>query len=394
MKTIAIEVQSNSIKYVNKRRVLHYIQDMQGNSRSDISKILKISKPTISNIVDELLAEGWIREKKSEKASTAGGRKPYHIYFNQNAYYLVGIDIGGTSVEIAVMNLAGKLLDKTIFETQKHVKSLVSTIANNVIDLIKNCGLEISQVYGVGIGVPGITDVEKGVVVDAPSIGWKNMPLKMQLESLLPFPVYIDNDVNVAVLGERWKGAGKSHTNFLMITLGTGIGCGVIINGDLYRGASYAAGEIGYMVTDKDSAEKKYDQTFTGYGFLDSHVGGPSITRRMLNYLGDSNNEDWSAKRIFEMAIDGDKKAFEIVNESISHLSFALINVISILNPEKIVLGGGISKSMDYFLPYLSTTMKKHLPIETEVVITDVEDVSLIGAGYLLLREHDSILKV
>ncbi len=376
---------------------MHYIKKNHGHSRSDIAKALQISKPTISNIVDELLEQGWVQEKESERASSSGGRKPYHVYFNQDAYYIIGIDIGGTSIEIAVMNLFGTIIDKTDLDTQKHIDhNIVTVIAATVNELLEKIDIDSSKIYGIGVGVPGITDVENGIVVDAPSLRWKNKPLKMELESLLPCPVYIDNDVNVAALGEQWKGTGELNRNFLMITLGTGIGCGLIINGELYRGSSYAAGEIGYMITDKETAEKSYDQTFTGYGFLDSHVGGPSITKRMLNHLGESNNNttDFSAKRIFQMANEGDEDALEIINESLSHLAFALINVISIINPGLIVLGGGISKSMNAYLSKLTTIIEKHLPIQTEVVITNVEDVSLLGAGYLLLKEHESILKV
>ncbi|WP_255695113.1 ROK family transcriptional regulator [Virgibacillus salidurans] len=383
------------MKDLNKRKIIHYIQRNQGSSRSDISKALFISKPTVSNFVDELLSEGWVSEKESEKGSSSGGRKPYQVFFNQDAYYLVGVDIGGTSIEMAVMNLAGEIINKTAFETQLYVGSqLIAVIADNVTNLIQNSNLENDQIFGVGIGVPGITNVNDGIVMDAPSIGWKNIPLQSHLEELLPFPVYLDNDVNVAALGELWKGVGKTNYNFLMITLGTGIGCGLIINGQLYRGSSYAAGEIGYMVTDKDSAEKKYEHTFTGYGFLDNHVGGPSITRRMLNYLGETEESEWTAKKIFQMANQRDETALEILNEPLSHLSFGLINVISLLNPERIVLGGRISKSMNQFLPYLSTTIEKHIPIQTELETTGVKDVSLLGAGYLLLKEHDSILKM
>jgi glucokinase len=291
--------------------------------------------------------------------------------------------------------LDGELKDKIAFETQPYVDTqLIPLIADKIKEIIKSNQLEDEQVFGVGVGVPGITNVEDGVVKDAPSVGWRDVPLKSQLEEFLPYPVYIENDVNVAALGELWKGTGKSNLNFLMITLGTGIGCGVILNGQLYRGHTYSAGEIGYMVTDKETAEKKYDHTFKGYGFLDNHVGGPSITRRMLNYLNETDDNEWSAKKIFQMAKNKDETALEILKEPLSHLSFALINAVSLLNPERIVLGGGISKSMEQFLPYLSSTIEKHIPIETKVEITNVKDVSLLGAGYLLLKEHDSIHKV
>lgn len=390
------QVRSNNIKEFNRRKIIHYIKDNPGISRADISKALSISKPTVSGVVDELLEDGWIREKESAKASSSGGRKPYSIYFNQEMYYLISVDIGGTSVEIAIMDLEGKIKSKLAFETQPFAgDQLIPEIADRIKQLIRDHNLENNQIFGVGVGVPGITDVGNGVVVDAPSVNWKNISLQSKLEEFLPFPIYIDNDVNVAALGELWKGAGKADRNLLIITLGTGIGCGLIINGQLYRGSSYSAGEIGYMVTDKKTAEKKYDYTFSGYGFLDNHVGGPSIARRMVSKSNESQGErgEWTAKKVFEMAGSKDEKAVEIINETLSHIAFALINVISIINPERIVLAGGISQSMNQYLPYLSSTIEKHVPVETELEITTVADVSLLGAGYLLLKEHESILK-
>ncbi|MFD1608227.1 ROK family transcriptional regulator [Oceanobacillus luteolus] len=390
-------MHGNTTKQLNKRKVLHYIQNNEGHSRSDIASALKISKPTVSNIVDELLEEGWIREKESEKASSSGGRKPFQISFNENATYIVGIDIGGTSVEIAILNLSGDVLGKTNLDTQANVDNdLIKQIADRVHHLLDESEFEMKQIMGVGIGVPGITDVDNGIVLDAPTVNWRDVPLKAEMEKLLHCPVYVDNDVNVAALGEWWKGAGKTDDNFLMITLGSGVGCGLIINGDLYRGATYAAGEIGYMVTDKNAAEKEYDQTFPGYGFLDSHVGGPSITKRMLRHLGEAEEktEEWSAEKIFEMAMDGDATAKKVIEDFLSHLSYGLINVITIINPQQVILGGGVSRSLDHFLPHIIETIQKHLPIHTNISVTKVEDVSLIGAGYLLLKEHDSILKV
>ncbi|MBS4208005.1 ROK family protein [Bacillus sp. FJAT-50079] len=343
------------------------------------------------------MEEGWIKERESTRASSLGGRKPFHIYFNHNAKFIVGVDIGGTTVEIAVMNLDGKVKGKTSFDTQSHLSpTFVQALSNYMMTLITTSGLEVEQIIGAGVGVPGITAVDDGIVFDAPSLGWKQYPLKEKLEKLLPFPVYIDNDVNVAVLGEKWKGAGKTKDNVLLITLGTGVGCGMIINGRLYRGSSFAAGEIGYVITDKNAAEKAYKSVFSGYGFLDSHVGGPSITERMLNRLGDHelDEKNWTAEAIFQLAKNGDKLALEVVNDALSHLAFALINVIAIVNPECVVLGGGISKSIDYFLPNILATIDKHVPMNTEITITQLEDVSLLGAAFLLLSEHDSILKV
>lgn len=383
------------MKYINKKNVLHYIQNNEGHSRTNIATALSMSKPTISKLVDELISEGWVTEQESDQSSSLGGRRPYLLCFNSNAKYIFGVDIGGTTVEIALMNLNGQIMHKTSFPSQENLNNLVVKIEKMINKMLYTHNIELDKILGMGIGVPGITDVNHGVVFDAPSLGWKQYPLQSKMEKLFPFPVYIDNDVNVAVLGEQWKGAGKNKTNILQITLGTGIGCGMIINGQLYRGSSFAAGEIGYMITDKNVAEKSYDTIFSGYGFLDSHVGGPSITKRMLKKLNKSDQyaKDWSAKRIFKLAEEGDKLCQEVIQDALSHLTFGLINLITIVNPECVILGGGISRSLHRYLDQIKEKIEKHLPVKTEVTITQLENVALKGAGYLFLSEHDSILK-
>lgn len=393
----SIQADPQYIKLINKKQVLHYVERHEGKSRAQIAKALSISKPTASKLVDELLEESWVTEIQSTKKNTMGGRKPFQIYFNCNAKFIAGIDIGGTTVEIALVNLQGEIVGKTFFPTQEYLMDgLIKKISEDVFNLITEQKVDQSQILGVGIGVPGMTDVQKGVVIDAPSLKWKQYPLKEKMKGLLPFPIYIDNDVNVAALGEHWKGAGQNKENILQITLGTGVGCGLIINNQLYRGATFAAGEIGYMVTDKHAAEKSYHTAFSGYGFLDSHVGGPSITERMLETLGEEsrNKEEYSAKKVFEMALNGDDTSLKVVNDVLSHIAFSLINVITIINPECVVLGGGISKSLHHFLPMIRDTIAKHVPIDTEVVITEHANISLLGSAFLVLSEHESILKM
>jgi glucokinase len=237
-------------------------------------------------------------------------------------------------------------------------------------------------------------------VLEAPSLGWVNFELRQELETQLDLPVYIDNDVNIAVLGEQWKGKAKDAEHVILITLGTGVGCGIIVNGQLYRGATFAAGEIGYMVTDKNEANEEYDHIFQGYGFLDSHVGGPSIVKRMqrkFNEVGNKdhplNNKKLSAKLIFQYAKENDSAALQVIDETIDHIGFALVNVICIFNPQCVILGGGISKSGDWFLPKLQKVIEKQLPLKTDIFITKLDRLSLLGAGALCLREHESLLK-
>lgn len=382
---------------MNKKKILQYIKSVEGQSRAAISKALKISKPTVSSLVDELLQEGWITERESPFAGASGGRKPFLLYFNRHAQYIIGVDIGGTSTDIAVMNIAGDILAIKQLSTQTYLKSDVTQYLTDEIHmLLQNPGVEVDQVMAVGVGVPGITDVKRGIVFEAPSLGWKDYALRDLLSEKLSLPVYVDNDVNIAVLGEQWKGVAKDKKNVILITLGTGVGCGIILNGQLYRGSSYAAGEIGYMVTDKNRAEQSFEPTISGYGFLESHVGGPAIVQSFKAQLPEHSpliQNDWTAKQVFRAAREGNPLALNVVDEAISHVAYALVNVISLFNPECVVLGGGISNSGRWFLPKIRQVIERQLPHQTEVLITELEHVALIGAASLCLREHESLLK-
>lgn len=214
------------------------------------TNFINISKPTISNLVDELLNEGWIYEVEG---STSGGRRPINLIFNKESHYLVGVDIGGTLIEMAIMNLEGDTIIHSSMNTQEFLKQgLVLVISRRIKEMILKVDIDPEKIMAIGVGAPGITDVNKDVVIEAPSLGWIHYPLKEEMKKHLPFPIYVENDVNVAVLGEQWKGVVRDKCNVILMTLGTGVGCGIIVNGQLYHGSNYAAGEIGYMVKDKE----------------------------------------------------------------------------------------------------------------------------------------------
>ncbi|WP_096190391.1 ROK family transcriptional regulator [Evansella halocellulosilytica] len=390
----------NYLKYLNKKKVLHYLKQHANISRSEIASALSISKPTVSSLVDELIEEQWVVEKESDVSTSLGGRKPIHLSFNRDARYIVGVDIGGTTVEIGIVNINGDVLATDSFETQAALKdSLVRTICTVFKKLMKRLHIDEKKFLAIGVGAPGMTDADNGIVIDAPSLSWINFPLKQKLEDALNIPVYVDNDVNVGVLGEQWKGKAKNSKHVILITLGTGVGCGIIMNGMLYRGSAFAAGEIGYMVTDKERAKEDYDDIYLGYGFLDSHVGGPAIAKRMKKKLTDIQhhslkNSVFTAKQVFEYAKANDPAAIEVIQEALEHLAFALLNVICIFNPQYVILAGGISKSGHWFLPKIQEILANHLPVQTEIFITETEHVTIIGAAALCLREHESILQV
>jgi glucokinase len=391
-------------KMVNKKRILQCIQENAPISRAEIASKTKISKPTVSQLVEELLQENWIIEKGTGEASSQGGRRPIQLYFNREAAFVIGADIGGTKVKTIICDLAGNIIQSSSFATAQYLqKGLVRKIAAEVGRLIEKANIQKEKVLGMGVGVPGIADPESGIVVEAPSLNWVRYPFSAEVKKYFDFPVFLDNDVNMAALGEQWLGNAQNKENLLFIAVGTGIGCGIIIHNKLYRGTSNAAGEIGYMVTDKNEIKTAFTPAFHRYGYLESVAGGNAIGDRFTKAVRalprhplyeQAGKKELSGETAFSYAKKGDQTAEKIVLEAIEHLAYGLINAACLLNPEAIIMGGGVLKSYDYILPKLRHMMDPYLPSSVELTVSKLGDnAGVLGAAALFLREHESIVK-
>lgn len=372
-------------KTFNRRNVLNCIVEERALTRSDISKKLSLSKPTVSLIVKELLDEGWICETGSGDASVGGGRKPVQLAFNAKRSYLIGIDIGGTSVTLGLTDLNGEVCAHREFPTQQHLHSnLFKEIERCVDSMRSQLQLEDADILGLGVGVPGITNVEEGLVIEAPALEWKHFPVREKLQETFDFPIYVDNDVNSVLLGEHWKGAASDKSNLIYIAIGTGIGSGIIINGDLYRGSNYSAGEMGYVVTDRENVEK-YKPVYEGYGYLEGVASGSAISHHLSSRLGRAV----TAKEAFELYEKHDADAVSVIDLAIDNLGIGIANYVSLFDPEVVILGGGVSKSFQLISEQLIDIIRQHTPQRCEVVQTTLgEEAGIIGAVALFLKEH------
>lgn len=394
----------NSSKYINKRNIINCLRKNEDHyySRAYLAKALELSKPTVSILVEELISEGWIKEKQGGNSTPLGGRKPIHLEFNAKVKYLIGVDIGGTNTEVGIFDLNGEILSKDKILTQNELEiDFISRLVNLIKNLLNSHDLEGENIYGMGIGVPGITDKDKGIVQDAPSLGWKNYHLKEKLETFFSFPIYIDNDVNVALMGEKWKGKFKNKNNGVLLTLGTGIGCGIMIHGQIYHGTNFAAGEVGFMITDQNP-DQTVGTVYEGYGFLDNQVGGPALLKKynqkvMLqnkSNTGECLKEAASPEEIFDLAFQGSTIALEMVNGYINHLSIAILNIVTLLNPEVVIIGGGISGSIKKYIPGIETYINGKLPVKTHIECTLISYVSILGAASLCLKNDELFVQV
>jgi glucokinase len=352
------------MRLVNRSVILEIIRQNNAISRSEISRTVGLSIPTVMRIVSELISDGLVRE--SGNTRTSNGRPSSLLEYNKNGYAVIGVDVGGTNVYGALANIGGKIIGEVRkpqhCTTAEESLTLVIELIQSLVDLSLHEG---QRLLGIAVGAPGITHSQEGIVEWAPSLNWRDFPLKSSLEEHFHLPVIVENDVNLAVLGEQWFGAGKGVKNMVLITIGTGVGAGMIIDGCLYRGYSESAGEVGYLVSSKSSLGKRY----TGFGALEEMVSGVNIAKQgrviLAGQLPADQLEELTAEDVFNAARKGETWACQIIDETVDYLSMALINIATIVDPELIILGGGVANSADMLIPPILKKIEgviQHLP--------------------------------
>ncbi len=351
------------IKVMNRNTVLSLIVKEKSISRAMISTLTNLSKSTVSSIVEELIGENIIREKGEGLSTKLGGRKPIELVFNPSAGYIAGIDIGATKSICVISDLAGEILLKEVIQIKNCDDC---NYLNQIIQIVKEMTAKLNiedMLIGIGVGIPGTTDIENGIARFVPKLNWVDYPIRDVLEKEFGLDVFIDNDVNMAVFGEKWLGVGKEYNNFVFISIGDGIGSGIIIDNKIYRGHNYTAGEIGYLVLSKDALEtERY--TPDAYGYFESVASGSAIERKI----------GISCKEVFEKASRNDIECIEAVNEMTEYLSMGIANIVSVLSPQAVIIGGGVSRAGLGLLLSIRKEVSRLTPIRTEIVLSELEE--------------------
>ncbi|WP_025721800.1 ROK family glucokinase [Paenibacillus polymyxa] len=309
----------------------------------------------------------------------------------------VGVDLGGTAIKVGICNENGQLLHtyEGPTETDKGVDVVIGNIEKYVRHIVDQSPYEWDQLKGVGAGVAGFTNVREGIIVLAPNIGFRDVPIRALLEERIGKPVKIDNDANVAALGEAWAGAGKGIENCVCYTLGTGVGGGIIINGKIYQGFSGMAGEIGHIsvVPDLEAIQCGCGKM----GCLETVSSATGIIRMAKDAVerGDRTSlaleDQIAAKEVFDAAKAGDEVALRIVNRAAFYLGKSMAAVAAVLNPELFIIGGGVSKAGDFLFEEMRRVYTKLAPEPLQKGVSIVpavlgNDAGIVGAAGLLLR--------
>jgi glucokinase len=268
--------------------------------------------------------------------------------------YLIGIDLGGTNLKIGLFDYKLKIKDKKLLNTRKFrtKERLVKIISDSVVDIIRKNKLERKDVLGVGLGLPGPIDFKRGLVHFFPNIpGWREVPLKGILTKRLNLAIFIDNDANLMALAEHRIGAARNYRNAVCITLGTGIGGGIIIEDRLYRGSNFSAGELGHIPINEDGPNCNCG----GIACIESYIGN----RRIINQARKMFDRQISLEQLSQLAEKKNRLACQIWQGIGRKLGIALVGVINLLNPDAIVIGGGVANAGSVLFESVRTTIKK-----------------------------------
>ena len=313
---------------------------------------------------------------------------------------VIGVDLGGTNLRTAIVGSDGEILDKHK-EATRAVDGWMRVVARLVDNI--NRQLEIgaqrgSKVFAVGVGAPGVILVDKGIVVKSPNFpDWNNLPLKAELEKALNIPVFIENDANAAALGEKWRGAGQNIRSMIHLTLGTGVGGGIILDNKIWHGADGMAGEIGHMTLIPDGRQCSCGNT----GCLEMYASARGIVQSYQEELEKQKLhkaealKEVTSEKVYQAAREGDAVARRVMKDMGRMLGIGIASLINIFNPERVVIGGGVKDAWPLFIGATHEEIMKRafqVPAErTEIVPSSLgDDAGMVGAAAVALEHQNA----
>ncbi|HEY4391061.1 MAG TPA: ROK family protein [Paenibacillus sp.] len=336
------------IKKMNKTIVLNTIRQQQPLSRADISSVIGLNKATVSSLVSELIESQLVSEIGPGESS--GGRKPTLLLFNRSAGFAIGVDIRVNDLLAVLVDMEGNVIrEKTVSLEDYSLDKVLDQIRKTIRGLMRRLPASPYGVVGIGIGVPGLVD-EKSRVISAPNLGWDNVDLYEALSSEFGSNIHIDNEANAGAIGEKLYGAGRDSKDLIYLSIGIGIGSGIIVGGDLYRGTSNFSGEVGHMTVAENGPLCRCGNR------------GCWETLASEKALLDQAGALWqdhtpSLEDILKEAEQGNDQVLALLERIGSQLGVGLANLVNILNPEFIVIGNRLSLAGDYLRQAMLSTL-------------------------------------
>jgi predicted NBD/HSP70 family sugar kinase len=377
-------VSKDLMRQMNRSLVLNTIRLEGPISRAQIARGTGLSAATVSGLVSELLDDDLILER--EEGDSSGGRRPVLLSLNPSGGYVMGIKLMEDHLIAALTNLEANVVDSmNVPFNSMEPEEVVQAVADGVEHLLAKNQIPPTKLFGIGVGLAGIVEQETGILRLSPIFGWQGLPFGKMVQNKLQVPVYIDNDVNTVTLTEKWFGMARDIDHFLTVTIGRGVGLGIVANGRLYRGKG-GAGEFGHVVVDPEG-----DLCSCGKrGCLETFVSDPSLLKRARadRSLG---KQVQSIDDLRKLAREGNPSAKTVYALAGEMLGRGIANLINVFDPQMIILTGEGVKARDLFVETMFTAVKSHtmpgMGKDTVVHIDELEDLAWArGAAGLVLR--------
>jgi len=393
LKTASAELQSK----INTSIIFNYINSNAPISRKLISEDLKISKPSVSRIVERLIKNNYVIE--TEKIKTKSGKRPTLLEINDKNGYVIGIDLGKEKLKISLTNLNGKIIEKyrsfKISNNKNIDKKLIIEIRNILNKRNQKNNLKKNILKAICVGVPANISLETGKIINAPLYGnWKDINLKEILVKEFKVPVFIENDVNLSALGEKHYGKGRKFKDFVFMEISNGIGSGIILDNDLFRGSYGSAGEIGFTLI----IPENISFIMKNKGFLEEFASVESIGKGAIRKIKEGHKtlitdmvgegiKKIKPSVVCQAAIRGDSLANTIITNMVVLISISIINLVLILNPQMIVIGGDISNLPEVdnlFIKPIIENIKSSIPFKIPKIDRSTlgDDAGIVGASF------------
>lgn len=380
--------------------VVRVLRKKGQSSRTDIANVTGWSRAKTSQEVQTLIEKGYLRE--AGKGVSTGGRKPRLLRFNGDLGYIIGIDIGATSMDIVLADATGLILRRMSEPTdvRQPPEDVLGRCSALILELAAAQGILPEQILGVGVGVPGPVNFARGVLVAPPLMpDWENYPIRNFFKEAFPSAfVVVDNDVNIMALGEQRSGNAANIDHFLVIKIGTGIGCGIMASGQVHHGSDGCAGDIGHICVDKQGPVCRCGNR----GCLEAMAAGPAIAEmamqavqdgksELLRNMMESHNGVLSPEDVNAACREGDEAALEIIRASGQMIGDVLAGLVNFFNPSHIYISGGIANFGNHLLIAIKhSVLRRSLPLATTNLSINFSqtgpDAGVIGATMLALE--------
>ncbi|MDT7783163.1 MAG: hypothetical protein QOF58_1582 [Pseudonocardiales bacterium] len=358
------------MRVLNQRAVLDRLRRLGAATRPQIAKDTGLSKPTVGQALVDLERHGLVRPIGR---TTAGPGRSAVVYEpNPLAGYVLGVDIGRERIRAAVADLGGSVVARVDERNRsRSASSLVRTVTDLASRTVADAGIALSDVVVKVIGSPGVIDQRSRVVRHAPNLpGWESAGVLDGLESSLGPAVVVENDANLAALGEHVYGAARDVRVFVCVTVGTGVGMGICVDGVLFRGAHGAAGEVGFLPYGKSASDVQRGQ------FEDAAAAGAVVEHARERGLAAR-----TALEVFSLARSGDAQAAEVVRAEAERLAFLVAAVAAVIDPELVVLGGGVGSNVDLLLAPLEAALRTMTPLAPQIVAGSLGDGAVLSGA-------------